>query len=413
MIPQLRFLEFADEWQVKNFDNVFDFSTGKNIKQAEASPGFRTPCVRYGELYHLYDEVIREIFNNTNLPIDELVFSKGNEILLPSAGEDAMDIGSASALTLKDVAIGRTINVLRPKADRVVDQVFASYYINSKLKLRISKLARGSSISNVYISDLKKLTINLPRFSEQEKIAEFLTAVDARVALQDKKVELLQRYKKSVMQKIFSQKIRFKDGNGDDYPDWKNRRLGELGDFKTSSVDKLSREGEKEVRLVNYMNVYRHENLSTAADLPIVTANETQIANNNLNKGDILFTPSSETPSDIGHSVVVRQDLVDTVYSYHLVRLRPTVPLDLGYSHYFCNTADVLRQIARRCQGSTRFTITIGEFSKISSRISLSLNEQQKIADFLTAIDDKINLEKSKLLEAKKFKKALLQRMFV
>lgn len=97
---------------MNKFDEIFLFSIGKNIKQNEASPDFEIPCVRYGELYHMYDEVINEVINKTNLDKSELLFSEGNEILLPSAGEDPMDI--ASALTIKNVAIGRTINILKP-----------------------------------------------------------------------------------------------------------------------------------------------------------------------------------------------------------------------------------------------------------------------------------------------------------
>jgi len=114
LVPALRFPEFEGEWKERRLLDLCDFSTGKNIKQKESSPNFQIPCVRYGELYHMYSEVIDKIINKTNLDRNELTFSLGNEILLPSAGEDPMDIGSASALTVKNVAIGRTINILRP-----------------------------------------------------------------------------------------------------------------------------------------------------------------------------------------------------------------------------------------------------------------------------------------------------------
>ncbi len=180
-IPQLRFPEFQGEWEVRKFDEIFLFSIGKNIKQDEASPEFETPCVRYGELYHMYNEVITEVINKTNLESSELLFSDGNEILLPSAGEDPLDIGSASALTVKDVAIGRTINILKPAKENVYSQIFASYFINHRLKGTIAKLAKGVSISNVYNSDLKTLDITLPNLLEQNKIAFFIRSVDEKI----------------------------------------------------------------------------------------------------------------------------------------------------------------------------------------------------------------------------------------
>ena len=97
-VPKLRFKEFSENYKKYKFEDIFSFSTGKNIKQNEASPNFDIPCVRYGELYHMYSEVINKVINKTNLDKSELTFSQGNEILLPSAGEDPLDIGSASAL---------------------------------------------------------------------------------------------------------------------------------------------------------------------------------------------------------------------------------------------------------------------------------------------------------------------------
>ena len=151
--PRLRFPEFEGEYRQYSFEDLFLFSTGKNIKQNEASPEYETPCVRYGELYHLYNEIISEVVNKTNLDKSDLTFSIGNEILLPSAGEDPLDIGSASALTIKGVAIGRTINILRPLKKNLYSNIYVSYYINEKLKKKISTLAKGVSISNVYNSD--------------------------------------------------------------------------------------------------------------------------------------------------------------------------------------------------------------------------------------------------------------------
>ena len=190
-------------WQEKKFMDIFEFSTGKNIKQAEASPGFVTPCIRYGELYHMYNEVITTIINRTNIDESELKFSDGDEILLPSAGEDPLDIGSASALTIKGVAIGRTINILKPKENGVYEQAFVSYYINHELRRKISTLARGASISNVYNSDLKMLKIRLPSLPEQTKIANFLTALDRKIEAVSAQITHTQIFKKGLLQQMF------------------------------------------------------------------------------------------------------------------------------------------------------------------------------------------------------------------
>ncbi|MEI7563536.1 MAG: restriction endonuclease subunit S, partial [bacterium] len=96
----------------------------------------------------------------------------------------------------------------------------------------------------------------------------------------------------------------------------------------------MTKENEKKVFLVNYMNVYRHENINNEAVklFQIVSAKDNQIESCNLKRGDILFTPSSETPEDIGHSAVIFEDLRDTVFSYHLMRFRPIIQIDILYS---------------------------------------------------------------------------------
>lgn len=205
--PTLRFKaddgsEFPD-WEEKKLDDICSFTSGKNIKQSEASPDFSTPCVRYGELYHMYGEVITTVVNRTNLEPSELTFSKGNEILLPSAGEDPLDIGAASALTLKDVAIGRTINVLRPKTKDSYCHIYVSYYINNKLKKKISTLARGASISNVYNSDLKGLSILLPSLEEQQVVKSFLFAIEEKINLTNSELEKAKEWKRGLLQQMF------------------------------------------------------------------------------------------------------------------------------------------------------------------------------------------------------------------
>lgn len=262
--------------------------------------------------------------------------------------------------------------------------------------------------------EFEKLSFSIPSFPEQQKIADYLSSVDQKISLLDEKKTELSRYKKAMMHQLFSQQIRFKDENGNDFPDWEEKRLGEVGYFQTSSVDKLYVENEKEVYLINYMNVYRHETINneTINSFQIVTAKDSQIKSSDIKKGDILFTPSSETPSDIGHSVVIFEDIKNAVFSYHLMRFRPSIELNLMYSHYFCNISKVLNQLTKYATGSTRFTISVKSFSAILVDIP-SIPEQQKIADFLSSLDESIDKVNEQIKQMKNFKKAMLQQMFV
>ena len=93
--------------------------------------------------------------------------------------------------------------------------VFLSYYLNNSKKEDIASLAQGVSVVHLYSSQLSTLNINLPSSEEQTKIAEFLSAVDDKISQLSRQLELLKQYKKGVMQKIFSQEIRFKNENGE------------------------------------------------------------------------------------------------------------------------------------------------------------------------------------------------------
>ncbi|ROH85597.1 hypothetical protein EGI15_23145, partial [Chryseobacterium cucumeris] len=231
---------------------------------------------------------------------------------------------------------------------------------------------------------------------------------------QKKIIEKLETLMKVSRTNIFSQKLRFKNEQGYDFPNWEKLKLGEIGNFQTSSIDKLSRENENEVYLVNYMNVYRHEdiNSSTIKLFQKVTAKEQQISSCNLKKGDILFTPSSETPDDIGHSVVISENLENAVFSYHLMRFRPEIEIDILYSHYFCNVPIVLSQLSKFATGSTRFTISVKSFSDVEVSLP-SLPEQKVIGKFLSLIENKIEIEKQILEKLELQKKFLLSNLFI
>ena len=408
--PKIRFQEFSDSWQSKKLGDFTVFTKGKNISKSDITQNGDYECIRYGELYTHYNEVIDIIKSRTSLPFEQLLFSKANDIIIPSSGETAIDIATASCVLKDNVALGGDLNILRTAENGV----FLAYYLNSAKRQNISSLAQGNSVVHLYAKQLKDLNVNIPNRNEQNKIADFLLKVDTRITFLKEKKTLLEQYKKAVMQKIFSQELRFKDENGDEFNSWQETTLGEIGTFQTSSIDKLTRDNEKKIYLVNYMNVYRHENINrdTVQSFQIVTAKDSQISSCSLKKGDILFTPSSETPSDIGHSVVIFEDLPNAVFSYHLMRFRPSIEINTLFSHYFCNTTEILKQLSKLATGSTRFTISVKSFSSIKVKLP-SLGEQKQISSFLKILDEKIFAIENQIKESEKWKKGLLQKMFV
>lgn len=399
--PMLRFPEYRelDSYTPYRFDDIFTFSSGKNIKQSEASPEFEIPCVRYGELYHLYGEVITRVVNNTNLERSDLKFSHGDEVLLPSAGEDPLDIGSASALTLKNIAIGRTINVLRPKGTVKYSPIYVSFYINEKLKRKISTLARGASISNVYNSDLKGLRITLPAIEEQQKIADFLSAVDEKIRLLKEKHALLQQYKKGVMQKLFSQEIRFKDDIGKAFPDWK---VESLGKWVIEHKETSKQENEFEVMTSSRKGLVRQSDYYGEGRI-------TERSNKGFNvipNGFLTYRSRSDDRqfffnlNELGYT-----GIISTYY--------PVFTMSNGNNTFFKELSRVHRHMfGRVAVGTSQVVLSFNELKKIKLPLPCDA-EQRKIEQFAKALDNKINALNHQIDLTQTFKKGLLQQMFV
>ena len=195
---------------------------------------------------------------------------------------------------------------------------------------------------------------------------------------------------------------------------WEQRKLGDLGDFKSNGVDKLSKPDEIPVNLLNYMDVYKRRELNNkmTSELMQVTAKPNQLTDNNVLKGDVFFTPTSETADDIGHCMAIEETLVNTVYSYHLMRYRPyQSSFYLTYPNYAFETNEVRNKMALMAQGVQRFVLSKSQFESIEISYT-TLEEQKKIADFLTNIDSLITLHQRKCEKLKNMKKALLEKMF-
>ena len=228
--PLLRFPAFIQDggWKEYKLGDIAQFYKGKGISKNDVTDNGTIPCIRYGELYTHYKEVIDEVTSYTDLSIDNLFMSKAHDVIIPSSGETKEDIATASCVLRNNVALGGDINVIRTSNNGV----FLSYYLNNAKKHDIAKIAQGISIIHLYNEQLRNLSVELPDLEEQQKIAECLSSIDSYISSINEKVEQLKAHKKSLMQKLFPQRgqtvpeYRFpefeKDGS------WEELELGEL-----------------------------------------------------------------------------------------------------------------------------------------------------------------------------------------
>ena len=200
---QLRFKaddgsEFG-EWEETVLEKIGAFLKGKGISKADIVEDGFTPCIRYGELYTHYGEVISKVISATNLEIENLILSKANDVLIPASGETQIDIATASCVLHDDVALSGDLNIFRTKENGV----FLSYLIRSHLKMQIAQLAQGNSVVHLYSSQLKGVRLNLPCLEEQTKIANFLSAIDQKIEVVAQQIEQAKQWKKGLLQQMF------------------------------------------------------------------------------------------------------------------------------------------------------------------------------------------------------------------
>lgn len=198
LVPKLRFSGFDERWNHVTLNDIATFSKGKGISKSDISAEGKS-CVRYGELYTKYKEIISEVESKTNID-EDLVLSQKDDILIPCSGETAIDLATASCV-IEDIAIGGDITIIRTNQYAP----FITYYLNYK-RNEIAKYAQGVSIVHLYSKDFKNLAINIPSISEQKKIINFIESVSSKEQLLKQKLERYQNFKKYLLQNIFAQK---------------------------------------------------------------------------------------------------------------------------------------------------------------------------------------------------------------
>ncbi len=187
------------EWEETTLEKIGTFLKGKGISKADIVCDGQIPCVRYGELYTHYGEVISKVISATNIDVNNLVLSKANDILIPASGETQIDIATASCILDDGIALSGDLNIFRTKENGI----FLSYLIRSKLKMKIAQLAQGNSVVHLYATQLKGVELNLPCLEEQTKIANFLSAIDQKMDVVSKQLKQAKTWKKGLLQQMF------------------------------------------------------------------------------------------------------------------------------------------------------------------------------------------------------------------
>ena len=234
--------------------------------------------------------------------------------------------------------------------------------------------------------------------------------MDEKISQLTQKHALLSQYKQGMMQKLFSQQIRFKADDGSEFGAWEEKLLSEMGFFK-NGLNKDKESFGFGFPFINLMDVFGKKVVKTEK-LGLVDANQKDLDNYDLKKGDVLFIRSSVKAEGVGQTALVIDDLPNTVYSGFLIRFRDSYGLDLGFKKYCFMNNDFRLKLLAKSTTSANTNINQESLSALSIKIPC-LAEQTKIANFLSAIDHKIEVVAQQIEQTKVWKKGLLQQMFV
>ena len=386
--PKLRFKEFDGDWVKKTLGEVVKFSNGKRIPLSESERQKRQGDYRYYGASSVIDYIDDYLFN-------------GEYILI---GEDGANIIARSS-TLAFVVTGKfwVNNHAHIFQSKDGNNIFLATYLES---LNFEKFNSGTAQPKLNLENLKKVPVADPSLQEQKKIATFLSAVDEKIAQLSQKLHLLGQYKQGMMQKLFSQQIRFKADDGREFGEWEYKPLNEIA-YKNSIKNK---DGNITVVLTNsaLQGVIKQ---SDYFDREIVT--EANLHGYYLvNINDFVYNPRISVHAPVGPIKRNKKCLgvMSPLYTIFTVEIG-----NLTYLEYFFDSNfwhDYVKSVANSGARHDRMNITNKDFFEMPV-LYPCLEEQTKIANFLSAIDQKMDVVSEQLTQAKTWKKGLLQQMFV
>lgn len=411
-VPKLRFREFSDKWEECY---IKDLVKNKIIeKPLDGNHGNLHPTssdyIEKGIPFIMANDIINDRidFKNCKKISKNLAqtlqkgFAKTNDVLLTHKG-----------------TLGRTCIVPELNYDYIILTPQVTYYriiIKEKLKNTFLKnyfnsnefvknlVKIGASGTRPYIGILEQLNLKIafPSIQEQEKIANFLSSIDKKISLIEEKLELFRDYKKGVMQKIFSQELRFKDSEGNDYPEWEEKRLG---DYLIKYDETTTKNNQYPVLTSSRKGIFLQKDYFAGQDI----ASEDTTGYNIVPRGYFTYRHmSDDLIFKFNINNIVDKGIVSTLYPVFTIK---------NINNYFLKMKlnegiEFKRYSLLQKQGGSRTYMYFSKLLELKLQLPV-LEEQQKIADFLSSIDSKIESIEKELEGLKEFKRGLLQQMFV
>lgn len=405
--PSLRFNGFKDAWNIMLLGELGSFKNGLNKDSSDF--GFGSPFVNLMDVFgkSILTENNFGLVNATDKDIETYNLKKGDVLFIRSS--------------VKRTGVGETILVAKDLPNTVysgflirfrdnnkeLDLNFKSYcFSNTPFRKELLSYATSSANTNINQESLAQIKVHFPSLPEQQKIASFLSAVDEKIQLLNRKKQLLEQYKKGVMQQLFSGKLRFKDENGKTYPKWEEKKLGELAVRIGDGIHTTPKYDDNgNYYFVNGNNLTNGKIVINESTKKI-SESEYLKHNRELGKNTILFSINGT----IGNIAFYDNEQIVLGKSACYINLSEAV--DLKFIYLILQSSATINYYNAELTGSTIRNLSLRTVRETPINFPC-IEEQKKIADFLSAIDVKIESLSNQINQTQNFKKGLLQQMFV
>ena len=395
--PKLRFPEFKEDWKQSTISNEFSIFNGYAFKSIDSSlEGVRWIKIADVDINKISNDNISYLPDSYLNKYDKFSLKKGDYVIaltrpILNNRLKIAKIDDSSNNSLLNQRVGKIIS------NNNLDYVYYYLQRNKIINLINDKIA-GNDPPNLSPQEINSIEFSTPTLQEQTKIADFLGAVDKQLDILNQKKEKLNTYKKGVMQQLFAQQLRFKDNNGNNYPDWQEKNINDVFSFRQGIQCELNQQ-----YLIKNENQYRFIriiDLTNENEPPRYIYHEN--TNDIINETD-LFMVRYGTPGLVGYGY-------RGIIANNLFRLIPNQKVNnLFYKYQF----DFLNKEIISLSSSTSMpAISFKSLNKLKVAIP-SIKEQTKIANFLSAIDNQIEAIENQITKTETYKKGLLQQMFV
>lgn len=357
-------------------------------------------------MYTFYKEIVRKVKSYTNLPIENLFFSKVNDVIIPSSGETKEDISTASCILCDNIALGGDINVIRASRH---NGVFLSYYLNNAKNNDIAQIAQGVSIIHLHNSQLQKLLITIPSADEQQKIAECLSSIDEEINAIKEKVEQLKVHKKGLLQKLFPvvgqfvPELRFPEFK----KDWDVDSMQSMFDMKNGYTPSKSNPTYWDNGTIPW---FRMEDIRKNGH---ILSDSIQHVTQQAVKNSGLFPAYSiivATTATIGeHALIIVDSLANQQFTFLTKRKSFKDKINMMYFHHYMFIID--EWCKKNTNSGGLVSVNMPAFKQLLISFPCPA-EQQKIAECLSSIDELISLYENKVILLEQHKKGLMQQLF-